>query len=300
MSNLAINLTAAQQRVLDVASYVAAEERHGEVRAQPYAPVVGATIRGLRIGSEPVSDAVKAFLNEQLLKRGFLVFEPGTVSGERFVELVRLFGEPKYTGTPYTPEARESALINTIDSKVKETRMNFIWHIDQGFKPTPPRFTALFGRNVPPYGGDTIFANATAAYDLLDPLFAQYLETLTAVHWVETQGFLSLAYHDAEALAQQHRDNLPVEAPVIRVHPETGLKQIFVNELYTLRIKGLSRIASQNILNILFDLVKSPEIEARVKWEEGSAVIWDNRTVQHRGVGDYGSGHRVLHRAIIA
>jgi len=293
-------LDVAQPRILDIHDYVGEKESFLGVTVEPYSPVVGARVIGLRLDDgKPVDPALRQFIYERILRYGFLSFEPGTVSSPNFDRLVALFGEARFLGTPHTPAAKESAQVNTIDSKVKKTRMNFIWHIDQAFRNNPPRFTALFGKKVPPFGGDTLFSNATAAYDLLDPLLARYLETLTAVHDVETQGFLTLAYQDKEQLASERRKLPPIEAPLVRVHPETGRRQIYVNELYTQRILGLSRTASQSLIDLLLDLVKSPDVQARYKWEEGAALIWDNRTVQHRGVGDYGDGHRVLHRAVI-
>ncbi|WLE62894.1 TauD/TfdA family dioxygenase [Burkholderia plantarii] len=289
-----------QQRLLPESRYQSQSETRFGVTLEPYSPVVGARVRGLRINAaDAVPGDVRQFLHESLSRHGFLAFEPGTVAAADFAHLVQLFGHSEYTGTPYTPVAEESANVNTIDSEVKKTRMNFIWHIDQAFRHAPPRYTVLFGKKVPPYGGDTVFSNAQAAYDLLDPLFARYLETLQVVQDVETMGFLTLAYREEEELARQKARFPWIRTPLIRVHPDTGRKQIFVNELYTQRILGLSRVASQNILGILFDLIKSPEVQTRFEWEEGSVLIWDNRVVQHRGVGDYGSGHRVLLRAVV-
>jgi taurine dioxygenase len=293
-------LDLAQPRILEIEKYLNGAKTVSGVTVEPYSAIVGARVKGLRVNADSrVSEEVKSFLYASLLQHGFLAFEPGSVSPEDYIHLVELFGKAKYNGTPHTPVARESANLNTIDSEVKKTRMNYIWHIDQAFREAPTRFTALFGKKVPAVGGDTLFTNATVAYDLLDPLFASYLETLTAVHDVETQGFLTLAYQDPVELAAQKARNPAIEAPLIRVHPETGRKQIYANELYTQRILGLSRIASESILNILFDLIKSPDVQTRYKWDEGSVLIWDNRTVQHRGVGDFGTGHRVLYRAVI-
>ncbi len=293
-------LDRAQHKTFAVDRHRTQHERFGAVRVEPYSPAVGAVVSGLRIdGKAPVEAGLREFLLNRLAHSGFLSFEPGTVSAENYVHLVALFGHAEYTGTPYTPIAEESTKVNTIDSKIKKTKMNQIWHIDQAFRNGPPRFTMLFGKTVPPSGGDTLFANAAAAYDLLDPQFADYLETLTAIHDVETQGFLTLAYRDPGELQAQRAKNPPIEAPLIRTHPETGKKTIYVNELYTQRILGVSRTVSAALLSILFEQIKSPEVQSRYRWEEGAVLIWDNRVVQHRGVGDYGDGHRVLLRAIV-
>jgi taurine dioxygenase len=234
-----------------------------------------------------------------LLKYGFLSFEPGTVLPEDFERLVALFGTPKLMNTPYTPETGKEGQLNAIDSSIKKTRMNYIWHMDQVFHSSPPRYTALYGQQMPKLGGGTLFSNATLAYELLDPQFSAYLETLTAVHDVESQGFLTYAYHDIERRTQERLKAPPIEVPLIRTHPETGRKQIFANELYTLRILGVTRRTSEALLNILFDALTSPDVQALHLWQDGTALIWDNRTVQHRGVPDFGGQRRLLHRALV-
>jgi taurine dioxygenase len=289
-----------QPRILDISRYLGSLAEVGGVTVTPYSPTVGARVGGLRVDQDnEVTPAVRTLLYDALLRYGFLSFEPGTVEVGQFERLVSLFGKAKLMNTPYTPETGKSGQLNTIDASTKKTRMNYIWHMDQVFQPTSPPYTALLGETMPALGGDTLFANATAAYDLLDPLLAAYLETLTAVHDADTMGYLTLAYHDLEARAEQRRKYPPIEVPLIRTHPETGRKQIFVNELYTHRILGVSRRTSQALLDVLFDALGAPEVQARHRWEDGTALIWDNRTVQHRGVPDFGTQRRVMHRALV-
>lgn len=289
-----------QSKALDLSQYATAPTSFGEVSLTPYSSTVGATVRGLRVDDDTdVDPALRDFLHAGLLQYGFLSFEPGTVDAQSFERLVSLFGQVRLMNTPYTPESGKAGRLNAIDSSIKRTRMNYIWHIDQAFQREQPPFTALYAQEVPSSGGDTVFSNATAAYELLHPGFAAYLETLTAVHDVETQGFLTLAYHDLEKRAQQREKYPPIEVPLIRVHPETGRKQIFANELYTQRILGVTRRTSEALLDILFDVISAPEVQARHRWSNGVALIWDNRTVQHRGVPDFGAGRRVLHRALV-
>ena len=295
------NILDSQPRVLDVAAWAVPATHFEGTIVEPVTATLGGRVRGLRLGKTPAGEEVKGFLAEQLLQRGFLFFEPGTVDASSFVDLVSWFGSARYLGTPYTPKSNVSGTVNTIDSATKKTLANYIWHTDQAYRSEPTRFTALFGEIIPDAGGDTVFANAAAAYDLLDPLLAQYLETLTAIQNYDAQGFLTYAYgHDPEALAAQRVLYPPIETPVIRVHPDTGRKQIFVTELYTTRIVGVTPVASQSLLSLLFDVIKSPELHARVQWEEGAALIWDNRSVQHRGVNDFGNKRRLLHRAVIS
>lgn len=289
-----------QSRVLDMRHYHGEPASFEGVTLTPYSATVGARVSGLRVGAQTTfSDSLRKFLYDGMLRYGFLSFEPSTVEVQHFERLVSLFGTPKLMNTPYTPETGQEGQLNAIDSSIKKTRMNYIWHMDQVFQGNPPHFTALFGQTVPKVGGDTLFANATAAYDLLDPTFAAYIETLNAVHDVETQGFLTLAYHDLGKREEQRQKYPPIEVPLVRVHAETGRKQIFANELYTQRILGVTRRTSQALLDILFDALSAPEVQTRHRWEDGVALIWDNRTVQHRGVSDFGQGRRVLHRALV-
>lgn len=289
-----------QSPLLDLSRFDPQSAVFGDVTVSPYSPTVGGLVRGLRIDAQSeIGTSLRKFIHNCLLRFGFLSFEPGTVDAEHFEKLVGLFGPPKLMNTPYTPDTGKDGQLNAIDSSVKKTRMNYIWHMDQVFQPNPPRFTALFAQSAPGLGGDTVFANATAAYDLLDPKLAAYFETLTAVHDVETQGFLTLAYHDFAQRSREREKYPPIEVPLVRVHPETGRKQIFVNELYTQRILGVTRRTSQALLDVLFDALSAPEVQARHRWEDGVALIWDNRTVQHRGVADFGRQRRVLHRALV-
>jgi taurine dioxygenase len=269
-------------RAPDFSAWARGADRHGPVRVEPLSPVLGGRV----LGFSPAlleDQALRRFLYEQILARGVLVFAPGSVDAASFAATVGLFGDPSYFGTPHTPPSTVSQTLNAIDSRTKKTRANYIWHIDQAYQPQPTRFTALYAEAAPDAGGDTVFANAAAAFELLPPGLAAWLETLTVIQSFDAQGFLTYAYgHDPEALARQRLIDPPVEMPLIRVHPETGRKQIFANELYTTRIVGLSPMASQAILALPFDAIKAPEVQFHLRWEAGSAVIWDNRLV-HTG-----------------
>ncbi len=294
------DLDTKQAKILSSSEYKSAVPRLGSISVEPYAPVVGAYVTGFRFdATRPVEEETRSFLYRSLLEFGFLSFAPGSVEAEDFDAFTKLFGSAQFAGNPQAPRSSETSQINTLDSRHKKTRTNYIWHIDQAYKPAPQKFTALYGQKVPATGGETIFANATVAFNLFDPLFAKYLETLTVVQDIDTQGLMSMAYANDDLAAARNR-NPPLETPLIRVHPETGAKQIFATELYTQRILGLSRSQSDSLLAIIFEQIKLPEIRANYKWEEGAVLIWDNRTVQHRGVYNYSDQHRLLRRAVIS
>jgi taurine dioxygenase len=269
------------------------------VKIVPWRPALGATVSGFTYNEEPVSEPLQTRLRRALHTYGVVIFDPGTVTALNFTQFVRLFGAPVPYSGPHTPTAPDNPSATVVDSRNDERLRNHIWHIDGTFRRNAPKITALFGHTIPAHGGDTLFSNATLAYDLLDPLFAAYLDTLIAVNSADATGHLAERYLDPEQQAQERARMPPYEHPVIRVHPETGRKQIFVSESYTVYIKGVSRTASQSLLAILFEAIKAPEVQARYTWSPGALVVWDNRVVQHRGIKDYGSDHRLLYRATL-
>ena len=174
------------------------------------------------------------------------------------------------------------------------------WHTDMTFRPHPPMGTMLRSRIIPATGGDTLFASMTAAYDALSSRMQAFLGELAAVHDF-SHGFReSLAEPGGhKRLAQALADNPPVEHPVIRTHPESGRKLIFVNELFTTRIVGMNNNESEYLLSFLFNHVKAPEFSCRFQWSENAIAFWDNRSTQHRPVNDYFPAHRRMERITI-
>jgi len=287
-----------QPRVLDAAWLRHEPDEHEGITVTPYSPVVGGVVQGLRLASgKSVPPSVRHFLYQSLLKYGFLSFAPGSLVPEDFEHFARLFGSPQFAGNPQAPRA--SGETNAIDSASKKTRTNYIWHIDQAYRERPQKFTALYCVQAPGYGGGTVFSNATAAYALIDPALAHYLDTLSVIHNPDQMGLVSMSFGDAERLAQARLDRPPLEVPLVRVHPETHARQLFACELYAQRILGVPRGVSDSLLSIVFEFLRSPEVCTEYHWQDGAALIWDNRIVQHRGVYNYGGQRRLLHRAVI-
>jgi taurine dioxygenase len=267
------------------------------VRVTQIQPALGSIISGFKFDGKPLTDEFRSALRDVLHNRGLVVFEPGTVTAENFTAFAGFLGEFFYYAGPHTPRAPENPDATMIDSMKDKNLRNHIWHADGGFRPDAPAFTALFAHQLPDSGGDTIFANAAWVYEHLDPLFATFLESLTVIQSADATGHITDRYLDPQEAANARMRTPPFEMPIVRVHPATGRKWIAVNESYTNYIKGVSRIMSQNILGILFDMIKSPEATARYSWTRGALAIWDNRVVQHKGIKDYGSGRRILYRA---
>jgi taurine dioxygenase len=259
--------------------------------------VLGALVAGFRFDGKPPGEDFRNLLRDLLHNRGLVVFEPGTVSAENFTAFAGFLGEFFHYAGPHTPRAPENPDATTIDSVRDKHLRNHIWHADGGFRADAPAFTALYAHELPEAGGDTMFSNAAWVYEQLDPLFAAYLDSLTVIQSADATGHITERYLDAEAAAAARQKMPPFEMPLVRTHPVTGRKWIAVNESYVAYIKGVSRVTSQNLLGILFDMIKSPEATVRHTWTQGALAIWDNRVVQHKGIKDYGGGRRVLYRA---
>jgi taurine dioxygenase len=260
-------------------------------------PSIGSYISGYRFDGEGVREDFRTAMRDLLHYRGLVVFEPGTVTAENFTKFAGFLGEFFHYAGPHTPRAPENPDATVISAAKDAHLRNHIWHADGGFRADAPAFTALFGMHIPNSGGDTIFSNAAYVYETLDPLFAQYLDSLKVIQSPDATGHITDRYLDPEEAKQARMRMPPFEMPLVRVHPVTGRKWVAVNESYVCYIKGVSRVHSQNILGILFDMIKSPEVTCRVEWEQGALAVWDNRVVQHRAIKDYSTGAtRVLYR----
>ena len=158
----------------------------------------------------------------------------------------------------------------------------------------------MHGQIIPEYGGDTLWASAVAAYDALSKPMQGLLDGLQAVHDFRHGFRESLAEPGGEErLAGAVAANPPVSHPLIRTHPESGVRAIYVNPLFTTHIEGLTASESRDILSFLYRHTVTPEFTVRLSWEPHTAVIWDNRSVQHKPVNDFFPQHRKLHRVTI-
>jgi taurine dioxygenase len=278
-----------------------------QLKFERFRPRLGALVSGFDL-AQPFDDTTRTHLQRAVLEYGVLYFRDQQFSPERFVEIARVFGEP-YKQNSYSHSLEGFGDVEVLENSKTRHQKADVWHADVTWQPNPPKATILHAQELPKEGGDTVWASTAAAYDLLDPRLAAYLETLTAVNSFEVsrlQEYLQTDYYGRfpkeggeKRLADARADHPPVEVPVIATHPETGRKVINVNEGHTLYIKGVSRVAGNSLLTLLFDLIKTPDIQARFHWKPGSVAVWDNRQVQHYGVNDYGNEFRKFHRLTI-
>ena len=261
------------------------------------AGALGAEIRGLDLSrelDEEDSLRIRKLLNEYEV----IFFRDQDISPASQRALALTFG-PLQTHPAYDTVAGFPEITILESTPDKPTKIE-AWHTDMTFRLHPPMGTVLKSVVVPVRGGDTLWSSMTAAYEGLSFQMQKFLDGLTAVHDF-SHGFKeSLAEPGGqERLAEAVAANPPVRHPVIRTHPETGKKVIFVNSLFTTHIEGLRTAESEAILAMLFAHIRTEEYTCRFQWEPHSIAIWDNRSTQHKPINDYFPAHRRLERITI-
>jgi alpha-ketoglutarate-dependent taurine dioxygenase len=283
----------------------------GDLRTTPLSPTIGAEVRGVDLG-EPLSDAVVAQLRESLLRHKVIFFPGQHLDPAQHIALARYFGEPTpahpvIPGIDGYPEVFEidytkSAQLREAYGDVVDRYDGLSWHTDVTFVENPPLGSILNALVIPPAGGDTMFSDQRAAYEALSEPLREFLDGLVAVHdGRQAFGALLKAREDGggEWEGKQYKSLDPVEHPVVRTHPETGHKSLFVNAGFTSHIKGLTRPESDALLQFLYDHSTKAQFTVRYHWHAGDLGFWDNRVTQHSVVGDFAGQHRVIQRVTL-
>jgi len=264
----------------------------------PVAGALGAEVSGIDL-RQPIDDPTFAALEAGLLEHQVLFFRDQRIEPAHHRALARRFGEP--VAHPAYPSVDGFPEINVLESTAENPTKIDTWHTDMTFLERPPLGSILRGRIIPAQGGDTMFASLFAAFDSLSDRMQRYLDGLTALHSF-AHGFRhSLAEPGGwDRLGEAVRANPPVRHPVIRTHPRSGRKALFVNRLFTTHIDGLSEAESDAVLAFLFDHLEEPEHSCRFRWSADALVFWDNRATLHRPVNDFFPAHRRMERITIA
>ena len=269
----------------------------------PSTPTIGAEISGLDL-DRPLSSAEGELLRAAWLRFKVVFFRDQDISHESHVRLGHFFGELE--GHPVIPSVDGYPEILRIEGVEgvqlsAETLAPFQaynkWHTDVTFRERPSIASILRARHLPPLGGDTMWADAAAAYAGLPQAVKDRIDGLEAEHDIVRSfgGRVS-----EEKKAQLAKDFPPVRHPVVRTQPDTGESILYVNYTFTTRILGLPEEESDSLLRLLFDRIKVPEYQVRFRWTPNAIGIWDNRSTQHYAVGDYWPEHRVLERVTVS
>lgn len=255
---------------------------------------IGAEISGVDI-SEPLPAETIAEIRQALLDHLVIFLRDQEITPEQQIAFVSRFGEPDLY--PFVKGLEDYPEITPV-LKLPEETVNFggIWHSDTVYQAQPPMGTVLYAKELPPMGGDTLFANQYQAYEALSAPLRDFLDGLTAINSA-AKGSAAATRSDRVAHAGTGRQEvLEAEHPVVRTHPETGRKALYVNTGHTVRFAGMTEAESTPILEYLYQHQIKPEFCCRFVWSPGAVAFWDNRCAQHYPVNDYHGHTRLLHR----
>ncbi|RJL34402.1 TauD/TfdA dioxygenase family protein [Bailinhaonella thermotolerans] len=263
------------------------------IEFRPVTRHIGAEVTGVDL-RKPLSEDEVATIRQGLLDHLVLFFRDQHITDEEHVQFALRFGSinmpamNEHTGSP----------VHVLDQTDPKGEGGDEWHSDNTFQPNPPMGSLLRAVQLPDVGGDTLWANAYLAYETLSPPIRRLCDELTAVHDLTMSIKKAIAKGHKFDLAEMQRKWPPLERPVVRVHPETGRKALFVNRSSTTRLVGLSDRENEALLPLLLDHIRSPEFQCRLTWRVGTLAFWDNRSTQHYAVADY-TQRRKMHRVTI-
>lgn len=269
--------------------------RYRHIQPIPQQPNFAAHIEGVDL-SRPLSADVKRELYQALLDFEVIFLPPQAITLDQHVELASVFG-PVAPGA-FFPRKDGHPLVEVIEFDEKRPPEVNIWHSDLTWLAEPPNGTVIQIVEPPAHGGSTAWASLSRAFTALSPSLQDYLATLTATHTWEISGWRNALEHigGRDALIAAIDRFKPVQHPVVRTHPESGKKVLFVNENFTKHIDGVHFRESRGVLEFLREWIVQPEFTYTHKWQKNGIAVWDNRSTQHYALADYWPQRRVNNR----
>ncbi len=257
------------------------------MNVEPITAYIGAEITGVDLNA--VNALVADDLYGALMDRGVLVFRDQTLEPEAHLAFAATFG-PLSSPHPLYEQVAGFPGINIIRNDAANPPESEVWHSDLSCKPLPPFASVLRGHLIPPVGGDTLWVDMRAVHDSLTPKMRTLLGGLTAEHTLE-QGFRFLddfgQTDRQDMMATTTRENFVARHPVIITHPGSKRRTVYVNESFTTRMLGVSEPESRGLLGALFETVRHPRFQMRMRWRPNTVVMWDNWATQHFASGDH-------------
>jgi taurine dioxygenase len=275
-----------------------------QIDIRPMAGALGADIGGVDL-AQPLTDSAFAAIERALHDHLVIFLHDQALTPEQHLALTRRFGP--ISRSPYVKHMDEYPDIIAVLKEADERKISTFgnaWHSDFSFLEEPPLGSVLYAREVPSHGGDTLFANMYAAYEALSPGMRRMLDGLNAVHAGKPYGVGGLPKDLAVSRSIAMERNNPeadreTTHPVVRVHPATGRKALFVNAIYTTRFEDMTPAESRPLLKFLYDHAIQPEFTCRLRWRSGDLAVWDNRCTMHYAINDYDGQRRLMHRTTI-
>lgn len=267
------------------------------IEVHPIAGALGAEVRGVDI-AQALAPAVVAEIRRAWLEHLVIFIPDQKLTPRTQLEFARRFGEPMEY--PQLKGLPEHPMITPV-IKLEHERVNFggVWHSDTTYLERPPMASMLYAVETPPHGGDTMFANQYLAYESLSDRLKTLLAGLTGIN-SSTKAEVTRSREDRLREAGVQHKALIGEHPVVRTHPETGRKALYVNAGHTTQFKGFTAEESAPLLDFLFRHQVKAEFTCRYRWRPGALAFWDNRCAQHYPVNDYHGYRRVMHRVTLA
>lgn len=275
------------------------------IEVRPIAGSLGAEIHGVDLSRE-LDQETFAEIHRAFLEHLVIFFRDQHLTVEQQIGFARRFGPPMID--PFIKSAAENPeLMVVVREKTEKRVFGEGWHSDNTYLEKPPLASVLYAKDVPPYGGDTGFVNQYLAYDELSDGLRASIDRLRAIHTPASYNKAIFAgrYGADRVMKLRHDDVMDAalasetEHPVVRTHPETGRKALYVNAGYVVRFKGWSEDESRPLLEYLYAHATKPEYGCRFRWETNSLAVWDNRCVMHKAINDYFGQRRVMHRVAV-
>jgi taurine dioxygenase len=262
------------------------------IRIEPLTPAIGAEIVGVDL--RHVTPALIEDVRATLLEHKVVFFRQQNLTREQHIDFARQFGQLEIH--PATPKDQRNPEVLKLAHGPESRGSENMWHSDVTWREQPSLGSVLRAIEIPQTGGDTLFANMALAYDRLPDTIKEQIQNLVAVHDI-ARVFAKRLNKKPEEL----RELYPLmEHPVVRTHPETKQRVVYVNGAFTSHIKGMEAGKSKLLLDKLFKSAWNPEVQCRFKWQAGSIAFWDNRASQHFAASDYFPAVRIMERVTIA
>ena len=264
---------------------------YARIEVRPLSPTIGAEVSGVDLGKlddESFDEVRRAFLQCRVL-----FFRDQHIQASDQIDFARRFGPLEHH--PFLPQGKEDEIVRFEKDDATKGVEN-MWHSDVSWREVPSLGSVLRAIEVPAVGGDTLFCDMVQAYKGLPDDVRARIDGARAVHDF-THSFGHLMSPDE--LAKRQAEFPAVEHPVVRTHPDTGEKILYVNRIFTSHIVGMDRDESDRLLDVLYRQADVPEYQCRFHWEAGSVAFWDNRAVQHYAASDYYPSRRVMERVTI-
>lgn len=275
-----------------------------ELNLRPLTGSFGAEVHGVDL-SQPLDGASTAAIEAAFAEHMVLAFRDQELTVDQLEAFALQFGT--FGDTPFiTPvDGHPNVLAVVREAHEGGALFGGSWHSDWSFQAAPPSATILYGHEIPPAGGDTVFTNQYLAYDTLSDGMKRMLEGVNAVHSAQRsygpQGVFGRPDPNAAMHIQGGEEALATQVhPIVRTHPVTGRKLLFINDVYTIGIQDLNGAESKALLGYLLEHCKQVSFLCRVRWEPGTLTMWDNRCVQHHAINDYAGHRREMYRVTLA